>query len=178
MSGSTNLGLPQYVFNNIYEYGLTGALALATVQQRGADTGSAFVYYSEIVTALQSIGSSSVPAFGATPTIDYAYTLASVPPLACVGHISDWSYGRAQPAGTRRRGCDQRRSLRRCKHQPERGWCGDMTKKPKLHAHNTQTAGDRRTSQRWLAAMERKRLAREAKRKLDQQTAQRSVQPP
>jgi hypothetical protein len=83
MSGSSiNLGLPQYVFNNIYEYGFNSALYLANVQLRGADTNAAFNYYSAVVAALNAIGGESVPAipaFGAAATADYCYGLAAVP---------------------------------------------------------------------------------------------------
>jgi hypothetical protein len=92
---TTGLGLPVQVINNLVEYGFNGALYLATVQQRGADTASAFSFYSAVISALNSIeaGASAVPVFGAPATSDYSYGLATLPPLVAVGHITDWAYG-------------------------------------------------------------------------------------
>jgi hypothetical protein len=79
---SFNLGLPAYVDDQWWNFGFSAALAHVTTQQRGADSVNALNYYSAVIAALNAINSQSVPsvpAFGATATQDYCYTLASLP---------------------------------------------------------------------------------------------------
>ena len=92
-----SVGLPSQVISNWNEYGLAGATALVQRQVYGADTSDALEYYSSILVALQSIGSQTItiPAFGATPTVAYAYGLATRPALAVKATVSLWTYGNA-----------------------------------------------------------------------------------
>jgi hypothetical protein len=96
MSGSTFGGLPPYVLNNVYEFGINGALAMVQTQQRGADSANALSYYSSIIEALQAIAGGAVPVVPpfASPstTIAYCYGNATAPPLAVKATISNWAY--------------------------------------------------------------------------------------
>lgn len=68
-------GLPGYVLDNVFEYGLTGALAMVQTQQRGSDSADALSYYSSIIEALQAIAGGAVPAIPAfgSPSTTIAY---------------------------------------------------------------------------------------------------------
>jgi hypothetical protein len=93
MAGNINLGLPAQYVDTWFESGLAGAMTLAVTQQRQADTNLAYQFYSSVVMALQAIAN-EVPAvlpYGQEATVDYAFGLASLPTLTCVGHISDWA---------------------------------------------------------------------------------------
>ena len=80
MSGSLGQ-LPAQVFQNISEFGLAGATALATVQQRGADSSAALSYYSAVVSALVAIAGEtvSIPTFGQFASVNYTYGIGTMP---------------------------------------------------------------------------------------------------
>ena len=96
MSGSLGQ-LPAQVFQNISEFGLAGATALATVQQRGADSSAALSYYSAVVSALVAIAGEtvSIPTFGQFASVNYTYGIGTMPSPASKATVSKWVYGNA-----------------------------------------------------------------------------------